>query len=177
MIFLRYIFFGNRRFRFRVATEISNLLLAYYHNTNWGHDNDLLIALAAVQLQDQSTLNIFDQDTQDSAKASELQTAPSLYTETSAAVMMKSVSEPVPVYNLLHEELVASLGEVVGVPEKELAGVPARVRRVAVAHERHLEHPRSAAPPVRHLESWEHGDRLGNVVADSHFGSVRCGSP
>jgi hypothetical protein len=54
------------------------------------------------------------------------------------------------------------------------------VRRVAVAHHRHLEHPRSAAPPVRHVESWKHGDRLGNGVIDSHFFRCvlgRCGSP
>lgn len=65
-----------------------------------------------------------------------------------------SISEPVSVYNLRHEEVVASLGEVVRVPEEELGGVPAGVRRVAVARQRHLEHPRAAAPSVRHVEPW-----------------------
>lgn len=65
-----------------------------------------------------------------------------------------SISEPVAVNDLRHEEVVASLREVVGVPEEELAGVSAGFRRVLVARQRHLKHPRAAAPPVRHVESW-----------------------
>jgi len=68
--------------------------------------------------------------------------------------VMTSISEPVSVNDLRHEEVVASLREVVGVPEEELAGVPAGFRRVPVARQRHLEHPRAAATPVRHVESY-----------------------
>lgn len=74
---------------------------------------------------------------------------------------MASISDPVSVYDLRHEEVVAPLREVVGVPEEELAGVPAGFRRVPVARQRHLEHPRAAAPPVRDVESYNtETDRL-----------------
>jgi hypothetical protein len=80
------------------------------------------------------------------------------FSEDSAISELRS-SEAVFGYYLGEQDVVASLREMVGVPEEEFVDVSAHIRRVPVARQRHLEHPRPAATSVRHLESY-HKNRV-----------------